>query len=86
MAAGVSATAIALGNGFTFEFEADVLGKGFTCAIEAGGKVKCWGYNNFGQLGIGSNEQQSSPVAVPGRRGVWAGRIYLNINRERERP
>jgi alpha-tubulin suppressor-like RCC1 family protein len=72
MAAGVSATAIALGNGFT-------------CAIEAGGGVKCWGNNDFGQLGIGNNEQQTSFVAVSGRRGVWVGGIYLNINRERER-
>ena len=53
MAPGVSATAIALGGGHT-------------CAIEAGGGVKCWGNNVIGQLGIGSTEDQTSPVAVPG--------------------
>jgi hypothetical protein len=72
MAAGVSATAIALGDGQT-------------CAIEAGGGVKCWGNNAYGQLGIGSNEWQTSPVAVPGagrERGVpWSllSFIYMYV-------
>ncbi len=51
MAAGI--TSIALGNGHT-------------CAIEAGGRVKCWGANFNGQLGIGNTVVQTSPVAVPG--------------------
>jgi hypothetical protein len=50
---GVSATAIALGHSHT-------------CVIEAGGGVKCWGANGFGQLGIGSTTFQTSPVAGPG--------------------
>ncbi len=53
MTAGVSATAIALGGLFT-------------CAIEAGGGVKCWGDNRYGQLGIGRPLDQTSPVTVPG--------------------
>ncbi len=53
MAAGVSATAIALGYAHT-------------CVIEAGGGVKCWGSNGNGQLGIGNNVQQTRPVSVPG--------------------
>ncbi len=57
MAAGVSATAIALGSYHT-------------CAIEAGGEVKCWGSNGIGQLGIGITSDQTSPVAVPGPGGV----------------
>ncbi len=60
-APGVSAIAIALGHSHT-------------CAIEAGGGVKCWGNNDNGQLGIESTSEQTiwgtsiktSPVAVPG--------------------
>ncbi len=52
---GVSAIAIALGGYHT-------------CAIESGGLLKCWGNNGFGQLGIGSNTNQASPVTVPGER------------------
>ncbi len=58
MAAGVSATAIALG-------------RDHTCAIEADGGVKCWGWNYNGQLGIGNTDYQTSPVVVPGARGCW---------------
>jgi alpha-tubulin suppressor-like RCC1 family protein len=55
---GISATAIAVG----FDH---------TCAIVTGGGVKCWGRNDFGQLGIGSTTRQNSPVDVslgPGGR------------------
>ncbi len=68
MASGVSATAIALGMGFT-------------CAIVAGGGVKCWGNNDYGKLGIGSTTQQTSPVTVPGaaEREGGACRFYIYI-------
>jgi alpha-tubulin suppressor-like RCC1 family protein len=36
-----------------------------TCAI-ADGTVYCWGYNNYGQLGDGSNTNRSSPTPVVG--------------------
>ena len=42
-----------------------------TCAIVTGDGVKCWGWNFYGQLGIGSTTQQNSPVQVP---GALAGR------------
>ena len=53
-----------------------VAGGGYhTCALLADGSVKCWGYNQFGQLGIGqntgpedcgSNPCSKTPVAVNG--------------------
>ena len=34
-----------------------------TCAV-VGGLVECWGYNNYGQLGDGTNVQKTSPVKL----------------------
>jgi hypothetical protein len=64
---GVSATAIALSICDTARH---------TCALEASGGVKCWGNNEYGQLGIGDTSYiRYSPVAVPGPRekGGWGG-------------
>ena len=58
-----------------------VLGSVHTCALLAGGAVKCWGNNDNGQLGIGSNSMQTTPQAValgagerPPRRAPAVGR------------
>lgn len=44
--------------------EAVATGAAHTCAITAGGNVKCWGSAYFGQLGDGHAGTQRTPVAV----------------------
>jgi len=41
-----------------------------SCAISDDGRVECWGNNQDGQLGNGTNETSTSPVPVVGLTGV----------------
>ena len=36
-------------------------GESSTCALFANGKIKCWGSNNNGELGIGNTNQKDTP-------------------------
>lgn len=42
------------------------LGHSFTCALLTDKSVKCWGVNNFGQLGDGTFSAKTTPVVVQG--------------------
>ena len=41
------------------------LGQDYSCAIVSGA-LKCWGYNNYGQLGDGTTTDKNTPVTVIG--------------------
>lgn len=39
-------------------------GDGHSCAIDGGGLLRCWGTNDYGQLGDGTNTNQTLPTLV----------------------
>lgn len=41
-----------------------------TCAVLSDRSMKCWGYNQFGQLGDGTTTTRNSPVSVLGLTNV----------------
>lgn len=47
-------------------------GVGHTLMIDADGNVWAWGANEFGQLGIGSDDNQTAPVKINGLSGIEA--------------
>jgi alpha-tubulin suppressor-like RCC1 family protein len=58
----VEVIGLAAGSGVT----ALATGDSHTCAVTAGGGVKCWGSNSSGQLGDGTLTDRSAPVQVTG--------------------
>jgi len=43
-----------------------------TCALLGDGSVQCWGYNYYGQLGLGDNSHRFSPTLIPNLTGITA--------------
>lgn len=48
------------------------MGSSFSCARLSDGTVKCWGLNDYGQLGDNSTTDSNTPIAVSGLENVVA--------------
>jgi hypothetical protein len=62
----------------SIRFTSVTTGRGHSCATTSNSDVYCWGYNAYGQLGIGSVATQLSAFLVPNIKAtsVTAGEFY----------
>lgn len=51
-------------SGMTSGVSAITVGWLHTCALTTSGDVKCWGYNTYGELGIGSADYNAHPIPL----------------------
>ena len=56
------------------------LGYNHTCALLDDGSIKCWGQNNFGQLGDGTTTDRNTPVEVTLPSGGSAKAVHASGN------
>lgn len=57
-------------------------GANHSCALFANGTVRCWGRNNFGQLGDGTTADRNTPVEVSVAGAVLANVIAITAGDE----